>query len=263
MKQMLCGKLYFPVALLHRERGLTVDLFAIDYTSERVSASDAEVTLRRYLRDRVFMAADDTHIYGPDVEYVDGYYDVTGGEGDDSWSFSINSDRVHIVHLLPNTTPPKCFRCSFSDDLQRRLMSGDDGHITILSTNIVRTPAQDPLGRLGLHRVQTEPLQAITFGEDSVACFSAFRMGYSEQQVGHSMRKPTLLVNGGEALKNVNLPKLQFESLTVGPHPLRMMMFGDYDFLRAAPAFGEPRHEFTMFTDGKHYCQLIPDSPAR
>lgn len=260
MKQMLCGKLYFPVVLMHRERGLTVDLFAIDYASERVSASDAEITLRRYLRDRVFMVSDDTHVYGPDVDYVDNYYDVTGDAG---WSFSIRADLVHIIHLLHDTTPPKCFRCSFSDELQRRLVQGDDGHITIMATNIVRNPAQDAFGRLGLHRVQTEPLQAITFGTDSVACFAAFRMGYSDQQVGHDTRRPTLLLDGGDALKNVDLPVTEFSTLTVGQHPLRMMMFGDYDFLRAAPAFGEPRHEFTMLTDGKHYCQLIPDSPAR
>lgn len=261
MKQLLCGKIYMPVALLHRERGLVVEIFAIDYSSERVSASDAEVTLRRYLRDRVFMSADDTSLYGPDVEYVDNYYEVTG----EGWSFSIHADRTHIVPLLPNTTPPKCFRCAFSDDLQRRLICGDDAHITIMATNIVRNPSQDPFGRLGLHRVQTEPLQAITFGEDSVSCFSAFRMGYSDQQVGHTLRKPTLFIHDstGEALINVKLAGYQFEKLVVGPHPLRMMMFGDYEFMRAAHAFGEPRHEFTMFTDCKHYCQLISDSPAR
>ncbi len=259
MKRILCGKLYFPVALLHRERGLTVEVFAIDYASERASATDAEITMRRYLRDLVFMSADVDSVYGPDVEYVDNYYDVSG----EDWEFSIPADRVHIVPILQGTTPPKCFRCAFSDDLQRRLLRGDDGHITIMSTNIVRTPSQDPFGRMGLHRVQIEPLQALTFGADSIACFAAHRIGYSDQQVGTTTRKPTLLLDGGDVLKNVRLSKYAFDNLQIGPHPLRVMMFGDYDFHRAAGAFGEPRHEFTMFTNGKHHCQLISDSLAR
>lgn len=258
MFQLQSGRFYHPAVFMHRTRGISVELLAIDFTTGG-SVDSAQVTLRRPLIDKVFVFEDDDHVHGPEGEAItDAIGEAIEFRGDD-WRVRLPADYVCLIPILAGTTPPKCFRCAFTEYVQKEI-NGSDYAITIASLNFVKKPAQDMFGRMGLNRVLLEPLQAVSFTQHSIGCVSAFRLGYSESAAPTETLGVSLMYDATEKSGVVlELPLARFAKLVAGSARGRLFGHQASDLSRAVHAFGEPDHEFSLVVSGEHAIQLLRD----
>lgn len=252
MFQLQSGRLYHPAVFMHRDRGISVELLSIDYTT--ISSIDsANVTLRRPLIDKVFVFEDADHVHGPDGESIG---DAVEFRGDD-WRVVMPDEYIAFIPILAGTTPPKCFRCALTNYIQTEV-NGSDHSITIAALNFVKKPSQDMFGRMGLHRVMIEPLQAVSFTQHSIGSVSAFRLGYSETNEPLETHGVSLMFDVSEKSGVVlELPLAKFHRLIAGSVRGRLFGHQSSDLSRSIHAFGEPEYEFELAVSGDNAIQLL------